>query len=521
MKFPDNSQDRVTSAIGSKGSGSACAASEKAARRGALGIKRQFVDIADAKGRGREAPDRPAQTKAGRPQLTPEQQAERRKLQLRDRMADQREAARLMWKNNLDGRPGGVTFCGWTIQAMAESIEVVRVTKPDSAPRSFLKGVSRCGLGWVCPVCTAAKAEIARQKINAVLSKGRRVGWKMVMITLTVQHDEYMPLEWLWDRLSAASDELRTTYPWKRLNKALVGSVKAVEATHGANGWHLHYHIILVFKADAVLDQAEAEAMAETLRSEWMTQIRSQGLNGNERAFQVQGAASAGNYLAKWGLSEELTLGHAKRGRKGQRSPWQLLRDSREGDPEAGRLWHAFVTAIKGTHQLRINPTLNAEVKSELARLKEAKAEAIAAGKIKDEPENHIEMASFDAGDDEWKETGRHRRIRMLEGAAARTRREAERAVWKARHGAETDASLFEVQLIEDDEKPAAPVPHDQPEKRVAELRAIKNQQRRDKQREFSAVWDALDDDRQFEAKPKNVDNLSISIATSPSDTVT
>lgn len=499
MKFPDNSAHRVLPATAQPGPEKARAGGIGGARKSLgvspLGIKRQFVDIASAGGEGREAPDRHSEhQKTKKQRLTPAQIAERRKLERRAKHADQREAARLMWQHNTDGRPGGVTLCGWTQQAMADAIEVVRVTKADTAPRSFLSGTAKCKLGWVCPICTGIKAEEARQKLNAVLSKGRRVGWKMVMMTLTVRHDKDMPLAWLWPRLSAASDDLRRSYAWKQINKHLVGSVKAVEATHGANGWHPHFHIVLVFREDSVVDQVEAEAMAEGLRSEWMTQLSAQGLNGTERAFQVQGAASAGNYLVKWGAAEEITLGHAKQGRKGQRSPWQLLRDSREGDFEAGHLWHGFVTVIKGTHQIRITPGLNREVKDELCRLELDRLEAIAAGKLKDEPEVHTTMARYDEPE-EWMHRGRHRRVRMLEGAAARTRREAERAVWQARHGDQTDADLLRVVLIEDDKDPDFGMPaYDNPEPVIAAHRAKKVRDRRDRRRAFDADLDYIDD---------------------------
>lgn len=465
------------SAVSNRAPRKGATAGQQAASAASLGIKRQFPDIAENRGKERKAPDRQdVYQQQKKKAFSPEQRAERQKLERRAKFADQREAARIMWQHDQQGRPGGVTLCGWTKQAMADAVEVIRVTKPDVTPRSFLSGTAKCKLGWVCPICTAAKAETARQKLNAVLSKGRQVGWHMVMVTLTVRHDSDMPLEWLWPRLSAASELLRETYAWKQVNKRLVGSVKAVEATHGANGWHPHFHVVLVFKADAVADQAEAEGMAEGLRAEWMNQLAAQGLTGNDRAFQVQGAASAGNYLAKWGAAEEITLGHAKQGRKGQRSPWQLLRDSRDGDPDAGRLWYDFVTVIKGTHQIRITPGLNKEVKGELARLADAKADAIVAGKLKDEPETQVSLARFD-DNAEWMERGRHRRVKMLEAAASRTRREAESAVWHARQGESTDVDLFRIELIEDFNEPTA-APHDEPELRLHEIRRKKMERR-------------------------------------------
>ncbi|MFC0202624.1 protein rep [Paracoccus rhizosphaerae] len=379
---------------------------------------------------------------------------------MRERYADQREASRIMWRHSTDGKPKGVTLCGWTLHAQADDVEVMRETVPDAPARSFLCGLQKCGLGWVCPLCTLAKAEKARQNLNALLSRARREGWQTVMVTLTVRHDVDMSLPWLWERLSAASDELRRTYAWKQVNKQLIGSAKAVEATHGANGWHPHYHVILVFKAG--LTEDEAIQKAETLRAEWVNQLTVQGLTGNDRAFQVQGAASAGSYITKWGAAEELSLGHVKQGREGQRSPWNLLRDSRNGDHEAGELWHTFVTTIKGTHQLRLTPGLRKHVKAELEYLAERKAEDIAEGLCAPEPEpKAVSLAKIEP--EEWKATARHRRVLIREAAAARTLKEAEQRLREAREGSQTDADLLNPQLIEDDEPPRLRV-DDRPE---------------------------------------------------------
>jgi hypothetical protein len=440
-----------------------------------LGTKREFVEIPSSTGKGRKAPERKnrknSQKKKGK--LSPDQLAERQKLELRARHADQREASRIMWAHSTDGRPGGVTFCRWTLQYQVEEVEVIRETVPDAPARSFLKGLSKCDLGWVCPICTAAKAEKAREQLNALLSRGRREGWRMVMVTLTVRHDADMPFAWLWERISVASDELRRSHAWRKLNKLLIGSAKAVEATHGVNGWHPHYHVILVFPPG--LTEEEALAQAETLRGAWMDQLRAQGLTGNERAFHVQGAAAAGNYLTKWGAAEEISLGHAKAGRPGQRSPWQLLRASREGDHEAGELWYEFVTAIKGTHQIRLTPGLRALVKEELAFLEERKQAAIDAGDCPPEPVPHqVSLARIGSG--EWEKTGRHRRVMIREAAAARTRKEAEKAVWEARHSAETDSDLLNPPVIDDDEAATAR-PDDEPEALLADYKSKKRRE--------------------------------------------
>lgn len=474
-------QGRVAASNHAPGKGAT--AGEGTASGASLGTKREFVDIGRAK--GREAPEtsKSSKPKPHSKRLSAEQIELRRKLELRELHADQRHGVQLLWSEDPDGRPGGMTFCGWTLIHGRDVVEVIRKTAPDTAPRAYLKGLQACDRGWVCPVCTRAKAEEARHRVNALLSRGRRERWHMVMMTLTVRHNSDMPLKDLWCRISMASDELRRTHSWKRLNKGLIGSLKAVEVTYGDNGWHPHYHVILAFPQDACVDQDEAIQRVEGLRGAWMAEIAAQGLTGNAHAFDVQGAAAVRNYLTKWGAGEELTLGHAKTGRPGQRTPWQLLRDSRNGDAGAGELWLEFVRVIKGTHQLRMTPGIRALIEEELARLQEARP-------AKEEPKEAT-IDTIDAA--EWQSSARHRRVKIREAAEARTRREAERAVWAARHGAETDRDLTDLVLIEDDYQPLSRPAHDEPEIRIAAIRAKKAAERRARKTAADRAWAELD----------------------------
>jgi hypothetical protein len=72
-----------------------------------------------------------------------------------------------------------------------------------------------------------------------------------------------------------------------------------------------------------------------------------------------------GDYLAKMGLSAELALSHTKKGRKANRTPFQLLRDLSSyagGDPGARardlRLWSEWASAMTGARQLTLSRDL-------------------------------------------------------------------------------------------------------------------------------------------------------------------
>lgn len=384
------------------------------ARAAGLGSKREFVD----------APA--AQAKSTRNEV--------RRLAY----ANQREAARLMWANDTTGRPGGVTFCGWT-QIASKAIDIFRDESGDDL-RAYYSGLQKCGQAWTCACCARPKAEKGREFLNALLSLGRSEGWHVVMMTLTARHRIDMPLGDLWAAMSGASDRLRKSRTWKALKPAMVGSVRAVEATHGVHGWHPHFHVLIAFRSDAADDEAGAIALTERLRAEWMHQLDVAGLSGNEHAFHVQGGGGVGNYIAKWGMAEELTLTGAKTGRDGGRTPWQLLNASREGDAAAGKLWYEFSRVIKGTHQLRATPYLKELVGIEIERRAEEDAEG--EHELKPEVVVGVHVATVDRHT--WIEGGgRYRRLRALEAAEKGTVEQARAAVDGALTGEAMDRDLL------------------------------------------------------------------------------
>ena len=55
-------------------------------------------------------------------------------------------------------------------------------------------------------------------------------------------------------------------------------------------------------------------AVVERLRGAWLSALAAEGLDGNGAAFDVRGAAVAGDYVSKWGAADELVMGAAKTG---------------------------------------------------------------------------------------------------------------------------------------------------------------------------------------------------------------
>jgi hypothetical protein len=289
----------------------------------------------------------------------------------RDAFADQRQAAAIWWSyreaaqdragpcgevEDLAGR--GVTFCGWT-QIADHETELMR-QKTEQGFRAYLTGRQMCGLRWVCPVCTAKRAEEDRRLVNAGLAAARQRGLFPVMLTLTTRHRRRESAEAVLAGVVAAEQRLKRLKIWKKLRDRTSGYARVLEWTHGEkNGHHPHFHTILLVQAEA---EAEAIAAVQTLQPAYMRQLAAAGRDGTSRAawehsFQVQGAAAAEGYITKWGSAEELT-GAQKKSADGENlTPWQLLRLSRTLTDERDRtrhaaIWWEIIQATQGKAQL-------------------------------------------------------------------------------------------------------------------------------------------------------------------------
>ena len=67
--------------------------------------------------------------------------------------------------------------------------------------------------------------------------------------------------------------------------------------------------------------------------------------------MQVQNGEKAAQYVSKWGLEEEITKGHIKKGRDNSLTPFDILRLS-ENDAEYSKLFREYADAFKGKRQL-------------------------------------------------------------------------------------------------------------------------------------------------------------------------
>lgn len=293
----------------------------------------------------------------------------------------QRRAAALLPKER-------VGLCKWAVVSKVEGVKVHLTKYKSGAERASYEGLQTCGSVWLCPCCGQRISETRRGELNDLLAWAREQGLRPVMLTLTTRHGIRDSLPKQLEAMKKAKRRLRQRREWRAIKGRIVGTVTATEVTYGANGWHTHFHEILLieplpeevrmamsirvklaqmpkgeekneaFAAEEKRMERQAKAVLHGLDRVWRTCLLGFGLSGGRAAWHVQGAASAGRYVSKWGAGEEMTLTHAKRAEGKGRTPLELLADAESGDDEAGKLWQIYGLAFAGRRQLVWSPGL-------------------------------------------------------------------------------------------------------------------------------------------------------------------
>lgn len=216
-------------------------------------------------------------------------------------------------------------------------------------------GLVTCGSVWMCPVCAAKVSERRRAELGLGLANWKKVGGSAWLTTLTFSHQQHESLPELRRKLQKALKLFQggRAAEQDREDFAIVGQVRALEVTHGKNGWHPHIHQ-LVFTG-CVDTKAKRDELQKRLYERWYRacDLAGLGLPNEKHGVRVDGGARAGEYITKWGLESELTKHVVKDGRGASRTPMGILADFLEGgDLEDAELFGHYARAMKGAKQL-------------------------------------------------------------------------------------------------------------------------------------------------------------------------
>jgi hypothetical protein len=306
----------------------------------------------------------------------------------------------------------------WKIGAKPEHQVSVFRSKQNGA--TFFGGLQTCGSVWSCPLCAAKISERRRIDLKEMMVGWKARGGRVYMMTQTFRHGPYDQLPDLLRKFRSACSKFFNRKVWRAWVKAvgLWHWIKVLEVTHGANGWHVHMHMLLFVKP--MLETKEPRS--EDLFSSWQSVCVSVGLGkpSREHGLVITDGAGAADYVSKWGLDLEMTKAHVKRGREGHRTPWDLLRDFEQtGDCQSGALFKEFGSTFKGKRQLVCSRGMRADLGVEPEKTDQEI--------VQEQEENATLLGSF--SDTEWVLILRHRaRGHVLE---------------IARHGDWSDVQLF------------------------------------------------------------------------------
>lgn len=242
-----------------------------------------------------------------------------------------------------------VRFC---LKHRIDASKSVAVRYNERTSQAHYSNLQRCGSIWLCPVCAAQISEGRRSELSQAIKKFCVDSEGSVyLLTLTNAHNH-------GDNLSAllAGQAKALKYLWgdrkpfekfTLLNK--VGHIICTEVTNGKNGWHPHFHILLFFA-----QKIDEKSLQSFIASHWQHCCKKAGLRipSLEHGCDLRGGAYAEQYIAKWGLENEMTKGHLKKGNNGSCTPWDLLRLSETGCLKSGRLFQVYAKAFKGKRQL-------------------------------------------------------------------------------------------------------------------------------------------------------------------------
>lgn len=215
------------------------------------------------------------------------------------------------------------------------------VTLMSSGSGAHIEGLVTCKSVWECPCCSHKVRMERATELDYIHDGWRADGGHVYMATLTLRHGAHMPLSATLGGLMAAWRALQQGRAYRDFRRDHAPeTVRVVEVTHGAHGWHPHLHVLFF-----VRHEVDALDVAGWLHEDWRERVVAE--LGEECApIPSVGTdfreAKKADYLAKIGL--ELAN---PANTKATCSPWEFLRRAHEST-EARRLWQEYARTCKG-----------------------------------------------------------------------------------------------------------------------------------------------------------------------------
>lgn len=256
-----------------------------------------------------------------------------------------------------------VRQCGNHVVASADEV----TCHVDPAGRPFVRNVIRCGMIWMCPVCSA-RERMKRQERARLAGKAHTAkGHTILFLTVTIphRHDEPGGLDHLLNGvLLKAWRRMQQGKTWQRKRDEYGGwsVMRAIEITHGQNSWHPHLHAAIAVEKD--LTTAEVEHLEKWMRARWIDRVSKLHRAPNAHGLKlvrvppedVEDVLSYSTKLESAGFWAEVVSGPGK-----SRSFIDLVSAVADGDRQAVGLLREYETATRGKNMLVFGPGFELE----------------------------------------------------------------------------------------------------------------------------------------------------------------
>lgn len=234
--------------------------------------------------------------------------------------------------------------------------------------KAHYKGLQCCGSVWDCPVCAARITTYRAAEMAAVTALHRAAGGDSAFLTLTFPHYHSDVLAEVFPRVAKALRSFMNTRAVQRLldEAGLVGWIRCLEVTHGVNGWHPHFHIVLLWRPGVDLARARIElflvwqrvCIAAGLPAPlWPYGLALEGVDSVNQGLEAYMAKSlggtGGDDRKPWSIELEMTKGPVKRGKRGSRTPRDLLLGVSQGVDADRVLFREYSEALHGRQQIK------------------------------------------------------------------------------------------------------------------------------------------------------------------------
>jgi len=227
-------------------------------------------------------------------------------------------------------------------------------------------GLVSCTSVWACPVCAAKISQIRAIETGLRVAAGFAQGLSAVFLTHTVRHTRKDRLSLLLDGLGYGWGRMTSgrAYSQLRSEAGVVGYSRALEVTHGRNGWHPHYHSLWFTKHLQTMDDVEAFGLRMWVRMDQGVQkagLRSTVADAQDWQLVSptdESTSELSKYLHKMadpaGIGYELHHTQTKRARSKNSTDthWALLAEAVHGVTPDLWLWREYEQATFGKRQM-------------------------------------------------------------------------------------------------------------------------------------------------------------------------